>query len=345
MHPPQQYPAAGPTPRRRRVLLVALLIGIAAACSGSGDDEATATTLTEGPVSEATTPSTAATSTTTDASQEPAPPGCPDVDAVAALVGAGVDVTATGGGRGSTSGVSFSYEGCSYGLTDGDGELGIVRVEVEGEELAYDVLNEEARLAAEADGFEPVEGLGDEAWLDGTAYAVRRGPSMFFAELIPAPTDGAGVAGSLSAILAEAVVPLDLTTAPAELCGAVEDAVAEALGPVDSVSQSQGGVAVNEVSFATSGCDLVLTNGAEAIIDVASGEEWDAWVAAKEASSFTRSYEGLTIGQLSAYDTGEELVVDDGDDPLRITTEDLDLDLDPDETAQLRLDLAELALG
>jgi hypothetical protein len=257
-------------------------------------------------------------------------------------MGVPVDVGASGGGQASTSGVSYSYEGCSYDLADADGEVGIERVSVESDGFAFDLLSDDARLAADEDGFEPIDGLGDEAWRDGTTYAMRQGPSILLAEVIPAPGDSPGVAGSLSAILAEAVLPLDLTAPPTELCGAVEGAVADALGPVESLNESQGGVMVNEVSFETSGCRLELVDGAEAIVDVADAEPWDAWVAAKDASS-SGGYEGLTIGQLSAFDTGDELVVDDGDEPLRITTE--GLDLDDGEAKTLRLDLAELALG
>lgn len=327
-----------------RVLVAATLTLTVVACGGGDDGDATATTLTANPVTE-TTPvpePTAAPGTTEARSAESLPPGCPDPASVAQLVGAPVDPGFSAGGRSGTSGVSYSFEGCAYFVADSGGEVVIDRLQVEGDGFAFDILSDDTRLAAEEDGFEPVEDLGDEAWRDGTTYAVRQGPSMVFAEVIPAPGDSPGVAGSLSAILAEAVLPLDLTAPPAERCGAVEGAVADALGPVESLNESQGGVMVNEVSFETSGCRLELVDGAEAIVDVADAEPWDAWVTAKDASS-SGGYEGLTIGQLSAFDTGDELVVDDGDEPLRITTE--GLDLDDGEAKTLRLDLAELALG
>lgn len=347
MPPSPHHPPA--SPHRHRIWLVAALTVAAGACAGSDDGGATATTPTASPVTESSiTETSTAPDTTVDGADDPVPPGCLDPDAVAGLVGTPVDVSATGGGAANTSGLSYSYSGCSYGLTAVDGEVaegvvGIVRVQVDGDGFAFDLLSDDARVAADEDGFEPIEDLGDEAWRDGTTYAVRQGPSMFFAELITAPTDSDAVAGSLTAILAEAMVPLDLEAPPNELCEAVEGAVADALGPVDSVSSSQGGVMVDDVNFATNGCDVQLVDGAEAIIDVANAEPWDAWAEAKGASSFTKGYEGLTIGQLSAYDTGDELVVDDGEEPLRITTE--DLDLEPDDAAKLRLDLAELALG
>ncbi len=332
-----------PTTRGRPGALAGLLVVAVAACTTSGAGDDTSTTET----SAVTAATTEAASPATDPPEEQAaatPPGCPDPDAVGDLVGEAVEVSASGGGQASSDGISFSFSGCSYRVADGSGSVGVERVSWDGEGFAFDGLSDDARTRAEEEGFEPIDELGDEAWRDGTAIAALDGDIIVLAEVDPAPDDGPEVARALGEILAGAAVGLDLAadTSGDDLCDALEAAVADALGPVASARGSVGGMVVDDVDLTTTGCRLDLVDGAEAMVRVADGADWDPWVAAMRARSSDAGYAPFTIGQVSVFDTGAALVVDDGDEPLRITTD--GLDIDPDDAAALRLDVAELAL-
>lgn len=335
--------------RRRRVVGAGLLAGLIAvtACTtdGGGDGDAAAPTTERAAATSTTAAGTTGTSPE-DEAPVAVPPGCPAPDAVADLVGEPVEVSASGGGRSTSDGTSYSYSGCAYRLADG-GSVGVDRVSWDGDGFTFDGLSDDARTTAQDDGFEPVDDLGDEAWRDGTTIVVLDGDAMIFAEVDPAPGDGPEVAGALGEILAGAVVGLDLPPAdrPAgdDLCTSVEGPVADALGPVASYQPSAGGRVVDDVELTVTGCRLDLADGAEATLGVADAEHWDPWVAVKQERSGDAGFAPFTIGQVSAFDTGAALVVDDGDEPLRITTE--DLDLEPDAAADLRLAVAELVLG
>lgn len=352
---PGSMASGGPARRRGawpRLAAVAvgavLLLG---ACSSDGGSDAA--TTDDGPTTEAPAEST----TTTEVDDTPTTDGggsglgdCPDPDDVAEVVGEPVDQSLSGGGRASTSGVSFSYQGCSYDL-DGGGSVGVDRVTVAEESddgrPVFDQLEESARVGGSPGGrgLTVLEGLGEAAYRDDDEeVAVLQGSRMVFVELEPAddaPDDASTVMAQAEAVGA-ALLELDLTVDVAELCPGVEGAVAEAIGPVTGSDEQVGGKAVNDVSFETVGCVVELDDGSEVEVDVADSVDWDAWVAAEggpvEASPFT----GLSIGERAAFDTGEELVVDDGEQPLRISTE--DLELDAEAAAELRLALAELAL-
>ncbi len=76
---------------------------------------------------------------------------------------------------------------------------------------------------------------------------------------------------------------------------------------------------------------------------MSDAEPWDAWVAAKQSSILSVSYEGSSIGEYATFDNGEELFVDEGEHPLRIASSRPALG-DTDATATRRA-LAELVLG
>jgi hypothetical protein len=331
-----------PRRRRCRVAVAALVAGLFAvgACTGDGDAGAPTTETAAATSTAAAEPPAPAPD---DDAPVTAPPGCLAADAIADIVGEPVEVSASGGGRATTDGISYSSTGCSYRLDDG-GSVGVERVSWDGDGFAFDGLSDDARTTAEEDGFEPVDDLGDEAWRDGTTIAVLDDDAMILAEVDPAPGDGTEVAGALGEVLAGAVVGLDLAPAPGDHpCTTVEAAVADALGPVASSQASAGGRVIDDVQLTTTGCRLDLVDGAEATVGVADAADWDPWVAAMQAHSSDTGYAPFTIGQVSAFDTGAALVVDDGDEPLRITTE--DLDVDPDVAADLRLAVADLALA
>jgi hypothetical protein len=97
-----------------------------------------------------------------------------------------------------------------------------------------------------------------------------------------------------------------------------------------------------DVSIDTVGCRVDVADGT---ITVTAGYvgSWDQFVAAKRSNTFVGGHEPTTVGEHSAYDTGTALVVDDGAHPLRVTTQ--DLDVSDEVAAELRVSLAELALG
>ncbi len=71
-------------------------------------------------------------------------------------------------------------------------------------------------------------------------------------------------------------------------------------------------------------------------------------MAASEDSSFTSSYEAVEVLGRRAFDDGDRLVIDDGttepgDSPFEIET--TSTTLDEGQQAELRITLAELALG
>ena len=91
----------------------------------------------------------------------------------------------------------------------------------------------------------------------------------------------------------------------------------------------------------TRGCYFELEDGSSASITVAAPDQWAPWVAASKASGFTASYEATTVGEHTAFDTGDALVVDDGEQPLRVTA----VGFETDDPAALRAELAALAVG
>lgn len=338
------------------------LVGVAFAplvalsgCSDGGDASSTRSTTT----ARVSTSTTERRSTTTEADGSDRPGGrCPDSDAVAEVVGGDVRRNATGGSKfsGGTDGssTSYSYSGCDYDVAgSGDGEITIARItgsQVDGKagptgpEL-FDALAAAAEADTVEDGFVKVDGLGREAYRDGGRLMVRTAAGVVAASVTDA--DGQpdldatrelaeAMATGSSALSADDV-------APDADCGDLRGAVTDAVGTAASDPRSGiGGSSVGDAELDWRTCTFELDGGGEAQVGMGETGGWDAWVAAKRDSPFSASYEELTVGEYSAYDDGEVLVVDTGDDPLLIETD--GDDLGPDQ-ATLRVDLAELALG
>ncbi len=144
--------------------------------------------------------------------------------------------------------------------------------------------------------------------------------------------------------------------------------VADLVGqPVDETSSSGGSGSTDGPSFSYTGCGYRLEDEgdirvqritiddpgpfeglpfevleAHAQAEAAEAELEEADPPGPDEDPVT--YEGVSIGELAAFDTGSALVVhDDTEHPLRITTD--DLPLDPAEAAALRLALAELVIS
>lgn len=345
-------PAAGAAALTALALLLA-------GCGGDGGSDAspssTATRAATTSTSTSTSTDAAPADTTTEPDGEDAAPdaGCPDTDAVADVVGAPVDASSSGGGR-SGDGPTWSFQGCAYDLEDGDGDVGIARITVDrstvpDEDAArtdFALLDATAELAFATDGFEPVADLGDDAYRDGRDIAVRHGEQLFLVG-IESPdgrfADGGDQQSTDARAVAVEVLDVDLSVDADRLCEPLQGAVVAALGEAVGSQARSGSVGVDEVSFETRGCAVTLADGREVEVDVADADVWEDWARAKAASGLGETYRALTLGERAAFETGDGLVVDDGDQPLLVTSE--DLDLEPDEETDLRIALAELALG
>ena len=326
-------------------MLAAVTLGLAACSSGSGGTAAS--TQVERTTTSLRSTTTEADRTTTTEQNQSAIAGCPDPVAVQEVVGGPVDQISSGGSRSGT-GLSYSYQGCEYDLRSGDGSVGITRITLaeSAPGSPFERLDQAAREDFAEDGFEPLTRLDDEAYRDGRGAAVLDGGQMYFVEVDPRPepldTELAAVATTAKEV-AVALLPVDLTVDAAELCPPIEAIAASTLGPVDQTLVVSGVAAVDDVSFATNGCTVALGDGRELRVSVADSTDWDRWVKAKSASSFLATYEGFTIGEFAAFATQDNLIVDEGELPLRVTSEDLGLDAEAE--ADLRLALAELAMG
>lgn len=125
-------------------------------------------------------------------------------------------------------------------------------------------------------------------------------------------------------------------------------AVADLLGgPINRSLSTGGHGSTSGLSYSESGCRYRLTDsdGSVRITRVTvegAGAGTDFAMLEAEARSDFGSHVGLTIGEFTAFDTGDALVVDEGARPLRITTD--KLRLAPAATADLRIALAELVV-
>lgn len=328
-------------------LATAVLLG-ACSTSGSGDAAPPSTTADSTTTSSSTTEATTTTAQAEDPT-EPAAADCPSADDVAGVVGAEVDRSQSGGITGSTDGLSYSTRGCSYDLGDDAGSVSISRITAEddsGDEPFYLRLEAKAETDALTDGFEPVADVGDDAYRDGTDIVVKYGERIMFVGFSSFDdvddqelTDRVDVATTL----ADNLVPLDLDQDAARACTAIEDLADRTVGTVSSTGPSSKSTGIGDVSISGEGCVLDLQDGRKLSVSVAEADQWDEWVKAKQSSTFTNSFTLASLGELSAYDTGEALIVNEGEEPLEVATN--DLDLDADAAADLRMELARLTLG
>lgn len=343
-------PSRRPTGARRRARSTLAAVGLvglgalAAACSGSGEGATTAstssTTTSGSPRSSSTTTTTADGTTTTEPDYLTEADCVPD-DEVATVVGGQVDLTVSFGG--SSGEIGYSYEGCSYDVVGTEGSVGIVRLSndgLDGAEL-YDALEAAAAASSDEDGFEQIDDLGDEAYRDGRKLVVLHGPQVLL--LAYSPTGDSDDRNPDKALrVALAVLPIDLSGKPID-CDAVGAALVDEFGPVASTMPGGGVDAVNDASLEYQNCTITFDDGGEADVGVADAAPFAEWVAGKKDSVFSTTFEATSVGELRAFDNGDELFVDDGAQPLRVSSD--DLDLGDEEAAELRLSLAELAVG
>lgn len=330
-------------------LAIAVLLG---ACSSEGSDDADSVS-TSAPSTTASPTTEGPTTTTTTTAEDDVDPvdesDCLGAEDVADVVGSQVDRAPSVGVSSGTDGLSYSTEGCSYDLADGAGSVSVGRItpdESAGEGSFYLRLEAKAESEAIEDGFEAVTDLGDDAYRDGPDIVVRYGDRIMFVGF-----DSFGDVDDeelndridVATVVARALVPLDLDQDEATQCTGIEDVVADKVGTVGSTGTSSKSVNIGDVSISAEGCVLDLQDGRVLAVSIADGDQWDAWVETRQSSSFTDAFTPTSLGELSAYDTGDALVVNEGELPLLVETS--DLDLDTAAAATLREDLARLALG
>lgn len=320
--------------RRRTIqLMVVLALSVSGCGIGADDGEAAPAETTADTSSSTTTANTGA-----DPSASTGTEWCPSQDEVSAIVGHAVTQGATGGFSGSDQ-LSISYSGCSYGGDGNDYTIARATIETEKDGPAFDLLAEEAQGAVAESGFSVVDGLGDDAYLDGQTLVFRTGDTVVF--LGGAAEDGSDIADRRDA-LAKALTTIDLSDDEA-VCTAPADAVTDAFGPVSDTRIGGGVTAVDDVTIDTVSCTFAADDSIEVTLSVADAGSWDDWVAAKASSPFTASYEPSSIVGRAAFDTGAELIVDDGDKPLRIETS--TPGISGEDVTALRVGLAELVLA
>lgn len=341
--------ATGGTAHRRILTSLAtisaatsLLVG----CRSAGTESSQVVTSTAPSTTRgsATTSGESGTSDTVPESTDPGdsrPVPCLPINDVAAVFGEVKGRSDNGGGVGGTA-ITYSYQGCSYRLADG-GDVSVTRV-VSADPLEgsiFETLETAAVSAYAENGLQPLADLGDDGYRVGGQVAVLRGPKMFTVSFSPTGEFGDDDPEQ-AATVAATVADLDLSGDPLD-CAVVATAV-EASGVGKSVDHeaSGGATSIDDVQFEFDGCLVSLGGGGEVTVQVSESSQWEAWIAAEKTSAFTVAYQATTVGEHSAFDDGETLVVDDGAQPLRIH---LDMAGTPAELANLRIELAEVAAG
>lgn len=298
--------------RRRAHLVAAAVVALLASCGVDAGDGAAPATTEPGT---ATTAGTGASTTTTLTATPDAgdPSACEDAAAVGEALGAEVDGFPTDGTM-PAGDTEYSWSGCSYTSFDDD-DLGFLDVERlratrPADRRLYEVLDAQARAAVWNDQFEPVDGLGEGAYLDGTTVVVKAGDVLVFADYEPEDL-GRLTAPTPAIDLARAALDLALSVDAPPTCDEVDPIIEDVIGEVDDSRTSSGFIGVNDVSLTTAGCAADLAAGGEATIAVSDAASWDAWIAAKESFDLRSSYEALEVAGRPAFDDGRRLVVDD----------------------------------
>lgn len=338
---------------RSAVVITVLVLGGCAA-QGSGEDEAAPTT-TEVTTTTTTTTATSAPgdeSSSTTEYQGLDEAACPTEAAVGEIMGVAVERTANFGGS-ATVGIATTSTGCSYSPVDAESSIddrvtiGRISTEDDVDGRLFDRLQELAVEDAAENGFAPVDDLGDDAVLAGCKVVVLDGDAMVWVGYEPA--DDTELGEERPAIdLAEEVLPLGLTPGEQPDCDEVGKIVADRFGGSLETSSYSGFVGIDGVSIATTGCSFELDDKTMVTVEVSPSTEWDAWIAAEKDSVFTTNYTEVDVADRLAFDTGGELIVDDGtegagDSPWEITA--TRPGLDEAEAAGLRLALAQLAVA
>jgi hypothetical protein len=339
--------------RRTDVLLHAVLAAIVvstAGCGSGGDGEASPTS---DPSVTSSTPSPEDRSGTTAVAGDGGEGGgdaiCPSAAELETALGGPVQVESSSGASMSGSmemSISFSYEGCDVELSEGgQGQVSISRVtaaEVDGEQQdgsVFEVLRDAASADFDDDGFEQLAELGAEAYRDGTQVVFLDDDVMVFVEVEVDGEESVDASLDMAAALIGSSQPI-----PSEDldCSVLGQLAPEDFGPVTDVSVSGGSTSIGDLDLQRTGCGADHENGYESSITVTEASQWQAWIAAKEGSTFSARYSEVDVAGRAGFDDGERLVIDDGDSPWVITASGDDLDPDP---AGVRLRVAELALG
>lgn len=339
--PPQR--PIGARIRARSAVAASGLVVLAAlaACSGSGEAAGPSSSTTTSTTRPARTSTTSEATTTTDDLGNLSEDDCVDAEQVAELVGHPVERRLSFGSNGGE--VNYSYEGCGYDVAAVEGSVTIARLSgdgLDGPDL-YDALEADAAASSDEDGFEKVDDLGDEAYRDGRRLVVLHGPQVLL--LAYSPTGDSDDRNPDRALrVAMAVLPLDASGDPLD-CDPIGAALEDEFGPVERTVLGGGIDAVNDATLEYQNCTVTFADGGEADVGVADAGPFAAWVAGKRDSVFSTTFEATSVGELRAFDNGDDLIVDDGGKPLRVTTN--NLGITDEEAADLRVSLAEAALG
>lgn len=336
-------------PHLRRALPIVAVAALLGGCGTSGGREAS-------PTADGTTTSAATTAT---APPDRKPTGdqygeddCPSAEAVGKVVDAQLDRSISISSSFSGD-LGTSSNGCSYRPSTGSGtddEVAIRRMTTEADLAGtlFAALDKAARKDAAENGFTPLAGVGDEAYLAGQEVVARDGDAMIFVEYDPSPEVAAGDEAPATT-LARDVVALHPDPADPPSCADLKPVVRARSGRVDSAAQHSGFLGFgDDISITSTGCALSLGDGTDVTVSVAPTDHWSDWVTDKEQSMFTASYAATKVLGRDAFDDGDALVVDDGtgasgDSPYEIVVK--GFGLDDAGAAKRRVAVAELAIG
>lgn len=346
--------------RRGAPLLAA--VALLGACSTSGGSESSGTTA----VSKRTT----TTERTVTAPPDTAPTGedygeedCPTAAAVGKVIDTELERMMHFGG-GLDGDISTTESGCSYHPAETEGatttttssssftsdEVSVSRISTEAKIAGrlFDLLDEAAAKDAEENGFEPVKGLGDDAYRDGQQLVVHSGDAMVFVKVEPGAKATPPPAKTVRA-LASDVLDLELDPATPPDCATLKKLVKTRLGAFTSAISNSSYLGFgDDISIESSGCNVTLPDDTDITISVANDDHWDAWVKDKKTSSFTASYRPTKVAGRKAFATNDGLVVDDGtsgtgDSPYKVSVE--GFGLSDAEVAAAQEQVALLAIG
>ncbi|MEO7556319.1 MAG: hypothetical protein ABIV94_06905 [Acidimicrobiales bacterium] len=242
----------------------------------------------------------------------------PSASEAGAVVGAAVTVGVTSGSGSLTDGITTTSDGCTYRW--GDAEVTVERIGSDPPGDTYARLLALAQDVGYRTPFEPLDGIGGDARLDGHAVAVHSPSAIVYVRVDLARPDGSDTADKAAAI-ARGTVGLALVAADGDAaCGTVEPVVAASEGPISDRSRRPGDLSVGEVALRGITCRFEVATGQVVEVTVAEPKMWDRWVAAKERSGGRYRVVERTVAGRSAFETADELVVDDGDRPLSVRT-------------------------
>jgi hypothetical protein len=252
---------------------------------------------------------------------------CPGTRDVAEIIGVEVasGVEIEGKGLGATG---FVSEGCRYAtspvLERPEGTISIKWLMSDHNDL-FDRRTAPRAAEARERPFEPIEGLGFEARLDGEELAVRALEAIVFVEVSPGLRSTVDVVPAATEVF-KAIDPTTFSVARPADCDAWARPVTGVLGPLGRSippAPKDEDKTVATVALSAQGCRFDLASGSVASVLLADPARWPAWVGAKERSAGRTRYVEREVAGRRAVQLVNTLVVAAGSKVLEVDTQDV----------------------